>query len=41
MDMMSVKISRREVLCVGTDFSEPTISIRIIQTTIKERITNL
>jgi hypothetical protein len=40
MNMLSVRLLSRELLCVDTGFSEPTMSIGIIQTTIKEGITN-
>ena len=38
MNMLSVRIVRRELVWVGTGFSEPAVSICIIQTTIKEGI---
>jgi len=39
MNMLSVRILRRDVLWVGTGFSGPNMSICIRQTTIKEGIT--
>lgn len=40
MNVLSVRILRRELLWVGTGFSEHVMSICIMQTRIKEGITN-